>query len=301
MNKEIFNHKTIDFQSDQSYYPNQEKRGSKWYPVSEENEVINIVKFQNINPGEIRIERLRQDMILSHANSNHTITIHHIYDKKVHANVNVFAFESLPQLSEPIYVYNVDIDLLATQFQKAQLSYNVLLNMHFLGKKQDCYDSLQLKCVLAYESIKKISDYNHFFQILGFEDLYEYKIFLEQCKTISHQILELKHCINTPLVEAYKEMMKYNLYLKPYTEEKIQKYTNIIDQLIDSGTLNNITISINKMLNSTELADYTDRDRPNVKIDSEFKAIENFSLNPNDSLRENEQNLSGLNSNIEVY
>ncbi|MGI4753072.1 MAG: hypothetical protein ACRYE8_05050, partial [Janthinobacterium lividum] len=74
-------------------------------PSLEKDRKIGIVRFWNINPKDITVERQSEDMVLKHVNG-YELIISKVYSDTYASHIDIFEFWGLEELLEPIIIYH---------------------------------------------------------------------------------------------------------------------------------------------------------------------------------------------------
>ncbi|WP_341788273.1 hypothetical protein [Rickettsia endosymbiont of Lasioglossum villosulum] len=88
---DIFTVYNFDFTHDEEIFHNIEDIYTDSHPTPEENKKIGIVRFWNINPKDITVERQSEDMVLKHVNG-YELIISKVYSDTYASHIDIFEF-----------------------------------------------------------------------------------------------------------------------------------------------------------------------------------------------------------------
>lgn len=223
---DIFIVYNVDFTDDEEIFHNIEDIYTDSHPTPEENKKIGIVRFWNINPKDITVERQNEDMVLKHVNG-YELIISKVYSDTYASHIDIFEFWGLEELLEPIIIYHNSNYSFQFQLLQVAMIYEAYIHINKLGNKADCLDINELKYLIALENIKDVSTA----KALGFASLLEQMQYLQNYNLISNDLIKLKDCINDKLLSQYEFILHESLPLKPISKEKVAEYREIIEQI----------------------------------------------------------------------
>ena len=189
------------------------------------------MRFWNINPKDITVERQSEDMVLKHVNG-YELIISKVYSDTYASHIDIFEFWGLKGLLEPIIIYRNSDYSFQSQLLQVAMIYEAYIHINKLGNKANCLDINELKYLIALNNTKDVS----FAKALGFASLLEQMQYLQNYNLIPNDLIKLKDCINDKLLSQYKFILHESLPLKPISKEKVAEYREVIEQIPFSST-----------------------------------------------------------------